>query len=754
MPTKLAARLLRRRDVDVADESGVVWALVAVALPLILLIAAFGIDVGHWYDYKRTLQARADAAALAGGDSYGNTCFQTPPPAAGLDAVGSSAATYSGPGPGSTMPAGFPYVVGQTYYNVPNLHAASLDDYTVLFNSKHYANQGGVNYDMATTGVSGTGSFCNSTDETGLKGPMVDVRVTQEHVPLFFNLPFGFVKAINAHARVTVEGVQSENGLTPIAVRDAGVTPCVKAYFINDSDPSAPPLATATLTKVPNTSPAVWTNAAGTDVPMPAAPLSGDPSVGPKVSVETFLWDCNSSNPNGDIYRWDSSVHGLAYINTFKTGATSAANSAPVITSNSGGPGGGVVLNGGSLGGVCDPYFFTDAGATGTCQIGVTAYVAFQPGLNLANAKVTAVDQLTGNTAQLIHGAGNTWATAPAGGLPVAAGSGGHPIEITWSQTSGNVGGACGPGPGNPKPCKGSFGVQQRTVAGLNGENSCVVDPPVDTGPNTALTIGDVTTGTTGGEDVFPYGQTRKLQVTLTVAGLENGNPGENPICMRIAVQNDHQTGLIDCGQGNGVGGNGQGDVWAIENGCPNPLQINVRVQADGSLTCSPRLTPPTPDDCVDTTQGNRPPLLNGFIDRIESTTTPPCVANNWVLGNPITLDDPRAFAMVITAPADLSGQNGNTTIPIRQFAVFYITGWYKQGNKNDAGCGTTKNGAACNTTGGNGRNECFPGDTADLKQGEVWGHWVSLYVNSSQGTPNGQGCANAFGNCIPVLTR
>jgi hypothetical protein len=662
------------------------------------------------------------------------------------------AANYSGPGALSTLPAPYTFASGGPYYNAPNLKAASLDDYYVMFNSSKFANQAGAaNYDMSATGVNDTSAFCSSTDERGLKAPMVDVKVTQKHIPLFFNLPFGFLAAVNAHARVTVEGLQSENGLTPIAVRDAGVTPCVKAFFINDSTGAI--LATAVLTKVPNSSPAVWTNAAGTDVPMPAAPGSGDPSVGPKVSVETFLWDCNTANPNGDVYRYDGSVHGLTYINTYKTAATPLAG-APVITSNSSGAGGGVVLSGGSLGGACDPYFFIVAGNGGTCQIGVTAYVAFQAGLNLADAKVTAIDQLTNAQVPLVHGAGNTWATAPGTGLTIAAGTGGHPIEIAWQQTSGTVNGnACGPGPGNPKPCKGSFGVQQRTVAGANAENSCV-NPTVDTGPNTAMTIGNVTTGTTGGEDVFAYGQTPKLQVTLTVAGLANGNAGEDPICLRVAVQNDHQTGLIDCGQGNGVGGNGKGDVWAIENGCPHPLQINVRVQADGSLTCSPRLVLPTPDDCVDTTQGLRPPVLDGFINRIESTATPPCVPNNWVLGNPITLDDPRAFAMVITAPADLSGNNGNTTIPIRNFAVFYVTGWYQQGNKNDAGCGTTKNGAACNTTGGNGRNECFPGDTANLNKGEIWGHWVSLYVNSSQGTPNGQGCANAFGNCIPVLTR
>src|SRR5437763_13108274 len=119
-----------------ADESGVVWALIATILPVSLLVAAFGIDIGHWYDYKRALQARADAAALAGGDTFGNTCFPATPVASGLTAIGQTAANYSGPGALSTLPAPYTYGSGGPYYNVPNLKAASLNDYFVMFNSK------------------------------------------------------------------------------------------------------------------------------------------------------------------------------------------------------------------------------------------------------------------------------------------------------------------------------------------------------------------------------------------------------------------------------------------------------------------------------------------------------------------------------------------------------------------------------------------------------------------------------------------
>jgi hypothetical protein len=726
-----------------SDEQGVVWALVAVALPLLLIVGAFGIDVGHWYDYKRTLQVRADAAALSGGDSYGNTCFSSTPPAAGLNSIGQAAANYSGPGPNSTLPAPFTYLGGGPYNNVPNLKAASLDDYFVMFNSTKNASQTGAqNYDMASAGVSGTGAFCSSVDEAGKKGPLLDVRVTQKNVPLFFKLPFGVLSAISAHARVSIQGLQSEV-TAPIGVRDAGLTPCVSAIFYDETT-GAPltvvqdgkSVTSVKLTAVdPLATPVVWTNTG-----LPAQVTM--PAVGDNLSVQTFLNNCSTSSPNGDTYNFNAATdpEGLAYINVHGT-ATPGATGPPLITT------GGVKLNGGSFGGACDPYFFLTASSGSTCTIGVTANVAFQAGVNLAIASVIAKDQLTGQTVQLVHGAGNVWATAPGTGLPMDVGTGGHNVELSWSQKNGTVGATvCGPGPGNPKPCTGTFGgatgtpaaVQQRTVAGFNGENACV-NPTIDSGPNAAITIGDSGAGTLAGEDAFASGATKSLVVTANIAGLANASPSAPPICLRVAVQNDHQTGIIDCGQGNG----NSSDITAIENGCPNPVQINTRLQPDGSLACAP---PISPLDCVTTTQGARN-IMAGFEDPIDPDgNANDCTPDNWVLGNPITLDDPRAFAMIITSPSDLSNQTGNTTVPIRNFAIFYVTGWSDKGRAGDAGCTTL----STNT----GRNEAFPGPAGGELKGELWGHWVSLAINSSDGTGNGTPCAGGFGNCIPVLTR
>src|SRR3954454_13070733 len=99
--------LSQRRTFTVRDERGAVLVLVAVTLPVIVLFVAFGVEVGHWFDYSRNLQNRADAAALAAGDTYGGTCFGSYTTTQ-TDGIGKVAQQYSGPPPG-TPPTNLPF---------------------------------------------------------------------------------------------------------------------------------------------------------------------------------------------------------------------------------------------------------------------------------------------------------------------------------------------------------------------------------------------------------------------------------------------------------------------------------------------------------------------------------------------------------------------------------------------------------------------------------------------------------------------
>ena len=99
--------------------------LVALWLPLLALFTSFAIDAAHWWDYSRNLQNRADAAALAAGLQYGNTCAPSSPDAGAMAKIGEAAQLYSGPATGSDLP--YAYGTPTTdfsptpYQNIPNL---------------------------------------------------------------------------------------------------------------------------------------------------------------------------------------------------------------------------------------------------------------------------------------------------------------------------------------------------------------------------------------------------------------------------------------------------------------------------------------------------------------------------------------------------------------------------------------------------------------------------------------------------------
>ena len=105
-----------------ASERGAVLVMVAVWLPLLALFVSFAVDVGHFFDYSRNLQNRADAAAFAAGDAYGNTCFGTPT-STQLDNIGHTAQQYAGPPNTTPGPPNLPYPfsAGLPYQNQPNL---------------------------------------------------------------------------------------------------------------------------------------------------------------------------------------------------------------------------------------------------------------------------------------------------------------------------------------------------------------------------------------------------------------------------------------------------------------------------------------------------------------------------------------------------------------------------------------------------------------------------------------------------------
>jgi Putative Flp pilus-assembly TadE/G-like len=703
------------------DERGAVMVMVALFLPLLLIITSFAIDSAHLFDFSRNLQNRADAAAFSAALEYGNTCFNTPTSATGLDAIGHAAQQYSGaPGPTADLP--YAYSSGTPYQNTVDDPGANASNFHLILNGSTSADHGGVNFEK--------GNFCAATYDSPAD-PATDVWVTQSHVPLF--LPFlNFTPNISAHARVQLQGIQQlSNNLRPIAVRDASFTPCVTANFL-DNDGNT--IANVKLTKVPNST--LWTSSA---TPTAVTPTGGDP-----VTVQLNLNNCSTSNPVSTLYNPAGGPAGLVYIDNWGTPTAPGANGAPAIAA------GGVKLTGASQTN-CDPYFETNpSGCTG---LGVDANVAFQPGVTLngpnQNVFVTAtVGTQTGINLNYT-GTANEWNTLGAASpntFNIAADSGASNVTLQWKQTNGKVvisGRTRTCTPGNNNPCKGTipgFGsgnVQQRAFAGLDGDNFCGDEPNNDTGPVQWLTIGTTDNGgaTAGYNAIKGGGTAAHLYVTTSIEGLSNAPASATAaqdICLRLTQGNgngnngsSHATGLINCGQGNGT----PADQAALENGCPNPVQVDTRARADGSLICAPAITP---QDCVQNDPGQSPPILRAFDDRIGS---PNCSPNNWPN---VQLSDPRTVIFILVAPTDLSTVHGTADIPIRGFAVFYVTGW-STGQGGVKGCS-------------NGTNDPAP---AGGGKGQLWGHFTSIAVPSGSGTGNGTGCkTNQLGDCIAVLTR
>jgi hypothetical protein len=378
-----------------------------------------------------------------------------------------------------------------------------------------------------------------------------------------------------------------------------------------------------------------------------------------------------------------------------------------------------------------------------TNQVWTTTQNAMHPSGNGANACMNTADYCTSVT------------------IPDTSGI--DQLSLNWSETAGSIGATqCGTGNGQqPPPCVGQIdngAILQQVFGACNG-----CDQPDDSGPVVFARVSEANAGgTIIGNDTnsFAGGSTHNLVFTLQLSGVNTAAPGDPPIVLRFATSTNHQTGLIDCGQGNGANADESAIFYGCGPGNPlfnpplNPLFINTR------NTCGTPPGPPWPNtnqqDCVQTTPGSRRvKIVCTLVNRITGApfgttcnggSAGTCPANNWsqTTGSAnIPAGDPRAVVMIITADVDLAAGVGSPQfwIPIRKFATFYVTGWDKNINPS------------CTNV-----NEPYPVKgkrNGNSQNGSIWGHWIN-YVDTA-GTPNGQLCVVTPGsptNCVPALTR
>jgi hypothetical protein len=718
------------------SERGAVMVIVAAWLPVLALFAMFAIDVSHWFDYSRNLQNRADAAALAAGTQYAGPPNGTP----------------------DTPNLPYPFASISPYYNQPNLTKGTPNNFHMLLNSTDYW-PSGVNWTM--------GTVCSATDEDGATAPMVDVRVTQASLGLFFPL-LNIQPNISAHARVELEGAAGTGNVTPIAVRESNVK-CAAVNFVDTSTGTSINAAPVALTKEgadPSNGATIWDIPNGTSVTMPG-------TAGHNVYVQVVVNDCGSK-PTPTSY---DSTSGVLLINNYPATAQTPST-APVIDT------GGVVLTG-----TCSPdqyFFYSDPFSPSSCDVNVTAHVAF-PSDGHSHA-VTAIDHYIDPTtlkpatqSVTLSNSGGTWTSDNP--LTIDGTTGRHQIEITWADGA----------------AKGTFGVQQQTFSACDSaiyDNCADIDPNTaavwgnDSGPIRLAQLSTCDTSNTpptcsggSGANAFAANSNHTFDLTLETGTIANARAGQPPTILRFSESgagqtfNSHATGLINCGQGQG---NNQA-IAAVANGCPTvgtaactnldfcaPLALNLRADVCtpagnqlGPIFEARTTTNGAPVDCIQTVGGTKSPLPQGIACRIITNATPDpqqgcnlpngnnniCSSNNWSNtkgGEFISGDDPRAMTMVISAPEDLN--KNNEVVPIHNFGVFYVVGWDTKGAMSKYNCDSY---TAAPDPSVENSNYAFSG----AKQGEVFGYWIKDTIPDA--IPSGTACDPAlFGACTPALTR
>jgi Putative Flp pilus-assembly TadE/G-like len=661
-----------------SDERGGVLVMVALWLPVLILMLTFVVDVGNWFVHKRHLQMQADAAALAAAQAYQLPCSDT--------AITSRAASYSG-GTYNAQIGGTP---------ASRVH--------MLINSKTFYNQPSPSDDTTASPPCSAG--------------MIDVKMTEGDLPWFFKPVGGLlsgvtptVRFINAQARVSINQIDSSAGALPVGVPDVNPR-SARAYFIHESTGAV--IASAPLTRVGTSNGlVVWDNAAS---PQAVTVSSADTDVGVVIALGG-LSNTTCGQPLVQCYDAGAALNassmpttGLVHIQGWSAAGSAVQPNAPLLRQATLVPG------------TCtDPYFNVSATA---CTIGLVAKVDFgtTDPVNGVGAQLTAsvagksVGTLTYNATSGLWTSPTTISVSPASG-PVN-------VSLDWAETKGTQGGnACSTQGGNK--CKGSFGVVQRAFAGSDTRSGPIQLAQVfENGAQWANALERCSTVQTS--------CTHQLVVRIGIKGnLANASSTSDPV-VALRVVGGSQNQSLDCDP------NLSKLKDEIATGCAPRYARNT-----GATTCpgsaSTLWASPQPWTCVAIQTGsatNQVPA--GMNTRILGTDQPTsCTApNHWSQFPNLDPSDPRIIEVLLTPFGSFSG-NGSTTVPVSDFATFYVTGWTGQGQGFNNPCQ------------GNG-DDPVPNNDA----GYIVGHFIKYIQTLNPGGGTTPCDLTAFGACVAVMTR
>jgi hypothetical protein len=364
--------------------------------------------------------------------------------------------------------------------------------------------------------------------------------------------------------------------------------------------------------------------------------------------------------------------------------------------------------------------------------VGLHAEVDFGPcnDLSKVGPKLTALNGRGGYPLKLLDCPAGTsksvWETDGAT-IPMAPGAGPQPITLDWEETSGKVGRAdCKSGGGNP--CKGSFGVVQRGFSATDSRSGPIRFAQVwESGFAWANSLERCSAA----QSSCSHDLVVKIGIDQSLEG--NAKSRNDPkVELRVfheAANNPSQNQALDCDPAS------HNLRDELIQGCGPTYERNQGSTCPG--TASVLWAGPTPWDCVAVqTGGDVNQVLQGMNARVHGSVQPTsCVnPNNWSDFPDLDLGDPRVIPVFVTGFGSFAG-SGNDTIPVTNFATFYVTGWAGQGG------------------GATSQSICPTDDTAE--PGTIVGHFIKYVQSLNDGTASSEPCDfEELGPCEAVLTE
>lgn len=622
--------MLRRRMP--AGDEGSILVTFALALPVIIAVLVFVVDMANVFEHKRHLQVQADAAVLAAVHELRSPC--TDGPAAGRANQYGGLAAYSGLGP----------------YNV-QIGGSSPSSIHGLINSRTFYGQATPVDDTVDTAAP-----CAAR--------MVDMKLTENGLPLFFGLTQ--TSNINAQARAELRRLNAAKNFIPLSVSDAVWKKGELTFYDESSATPGTVLGTRAITaNGSNASMAIWDNASST---FPITFGSAVKKIGVRVALST-----SSSTTCGDAgvscYTQILFMRGYTGAPAVTT-TSSSAGQAPKARS--------VTLSGASC---SDGSFTTTATTSGSsCTITVAATVDWGQSNPVSAYTASMTATVNGTTVALTSGAGgppNVWT----GTLSVPASGGALPVTLDWKATKGTIGGTvCGNGNGkNPAPCTGAFGTVQRTFSSSTTASGPIQAAEVWTGNTLATAVKQNSfRQCDSGNAACTYPMIVRIGLPLSLGAAQAVS---DPIYRMRPLDGNSQTHALDCDSALST----LEDELALgcgtqANSYPKAYTIN------SGQACSGYNNPgglPDPSPCAVTQTGQSASQIGKGLNRRvygdpKPNSCPAAKVNHWSSFPNLPSGDPRLVYVLLTDYASFTG-NGNEGFPVRRFAAFYITGW--QGN-------------------------------------------------------------------------